>query len=724
MSLQPGTHLGPYEILEQLGAGGMGVVYKGRDPRLGREVAIKVLAPSFAADQDRLRRFEQEARAAGSLNHPNVLTVFDVGTHDSGPYLVTELLEGETLRSQLARGPLPPSRAIELAAQIAQGLAAAHAKGLVHRDLKPENLFLTQEGRVKILDFGLAKLVRSPLSNAEVSHTISANASDSGSISGTAGYMSPEQVRGEPVDHRSDIFALGAILHETLSGQKIFNKESVFGTFEAIVKEEAPPLPSTILSDHPTLQTVLNRCLEKSPDRRFQSAADLAFVLGLQTGSRPRSAETRATPSAVGTFRRLTYRRGSIFNARFVGDGSTVVYSGRYEGKLPEVFSVQTGFPESRPLGLEGTELFSISSNGELAVGLEYRHIGQFVSSGVLARVPMGVGSPRELEENIFLAEWGPGAHDLITVRTVSGKMRIEYPLGKVLYETAGWIGGLRLSPDGTQIAFIDHPILGNDEGTIDLLTLDGKHRVLSKGWKTVWGLAWTPSSKEVLFGASQLPFGRDIQEATLDGHERVVLQAPGSLSLLDISNKGDILFTRGTERMGIMARPSGETSERELSWLDWSLLRDMSNDGRWILFDESGEGAVNSPTVYMRRMDGAPAVRLGPGLAMEFSSDRKRALTLAMNSEIVLVPTGTGASRTFSLGKIQCHMAKWFPDDTRILFAGNEPERPLRAFALDVQTGAVEPISEEGAQLEMFVTPDGRHIVYPGPDRAYSFSL
>ena len=722
MTLSPGTRLGPYEVLDKLGAGGMGVVYKGRDPRLGREVAIKVLAPSFAADQDRLRRFEQEARAAGSLNHPNVLTVFDVGTHDSGPYLVTELLEGETLRSQLARGPLPPSRAIELAAQIAQGLAAAHAKGLVHRDLKPENLFLTQDGRVKILDFGLAKLVRSPLSNAEVSHTISANASDSGSISGTAGYMSPEQVRGEPVDHRSDIFALGAILHEALSGQKVFNKESVFGTFEAIVKEDPPPLAKEITDSHPSLSQILQRMMEKSPERRFQSAADLAFTLNLATTRKTASAVSSSIQiDAPSAFRRLTYRRGAIFNARFGPDGGTVVYGGTYDGKSPELFAVQTGSPESRPLGVDDAELFSISPSGELAVSLGHRTVSHFISAGMLARVPMGIGSPREIEENIVQAEWGPDGDDLIVVRELSGKMRIEYPFGRVLYETAGWVGNIRLSPDGKHIAFIDHETRGNDEGTVELLSLEGERRTLSSGWRSIWGVAWSPDGNEVLFAATPMGFGRDIHAVSLNGQRRLLLQAPGSFALLDVSKNGDMLFTRGNERMGMMAKAAADEKHRELSWLDWSLLRDLSSDGRWVLFDESGEAASVATAVYMRRLDGAPAVRLGPGLAFEFSSDRKWALTSTSSTQVTIVPTGTGASRSYSVAPIHYHLAKWFPDDERILLAGNEPGGPLRAFVLTLATGKVEPLSEESVRLEMFITPDAQHLIYPGPDQIYA---
>ena len=698
----------------------MGVVYKGRDPRLGREVAIKVLAPSFAADQDRLRRFEQEARAAGSLNHPNVLTVFDLGTHESGPYLVTELLQGETLRSRLARGPLPPPKALEIAAEIAQGLAAAHAKGIVHRDLKPENLFISQDGRVKILDFGLAKLVRSPLSSVEVSQTMPAQA-DSGSISGTAGYMSPEQVRGETVDHRSDIFALGAILHEMLSGKRIFGKESVFGTFEAIVKEDPPPLSKDITDSHPSLQQILHRTLEKSPDRRFQSAADLAFTLGLATTRKTATSQPSIQTDSTPAFRRLTFRRGAIFNARFGPDGGTVVYGGTYDAKPAELFAVQTGSPESRPLGMPDTELFSISPSGELAVSLGHRAISHFITAGMLARVPMGIGSPREIEENIVQAEWGPGGDDFIVARELSGKMRIEYPLGRVLYETAGWVGNVRLSPNGKHIAFINHDIRGDDAGTVELLSLDGERRTLSSGWRSIWGLAWSPDGNEVLFAATPLGYGRDIHAVSLNGQRRLLLQAPGSFILLDVSKNGDILFTRGNERCGIIAKGKDETAGRELSWLDWSLLRDFSPDGRWVLFDESGEAASTSTSVYMRRSDGSPAIRLGAGLAFEFSSDRKWAATAGATNQITIVPTGTGSSRTYSVDPVHCHMAKWFPGDERILIAGNVPGGPLRSYALTLATGEVEQLSEESVKLEMFVTPDGQHLIYPGPDQVYA---
>src|SRR5215212_10272901 len=276
MPLASGSRLGPYEILSPLGAGGMGEVYRARDPRLGREVAVKVLPAAVSGDADRLRRFEQEARAASALNHPNILTVFDTGSHDGTVYLVTEILEGETLRGRLAGGALPARKAIEIGIQIARGLAAAHERGIVHRDLKPENLFLTRDDRVKILDFGLAKLQAS-LDLADAPTVLTDT--EPGVVLGTVGYMAPEQVRGQPVDHRADLFALGAVLYEMLTGRRAFQKDSAAETMSAILREEPPDLAETGKLVPPGLDRMVRRCLEKDPHRRFQSASDLAFGL-------------------------------------------------------------------------------------------------------------------------------------------------------------------------------------------------------------------------------------------------------------------------------------------------------------------------------------------------------------------------------------------------------------------------------------------------------------
>src|SRR6202158_373090 len=293
MALSSGTKLGPYEIQAPLGAGGMGEVYRARDTRLGRDVAIKVLPEALANDADRLRRFEQEARTIAALNQPNILGIHDIGAHDGAPFLVSEFLDGQTLREKLEAGPLPVRRAIEYALGIAQGLAAAHQKGIVHRDLKPENVFVIRDGRVKVLDFGLAKLVR-PEESHETVETLTSPGTLPGMVIGTVGYMSPEQVRGEPSDARADIFSFGAVLYEMPTGRRAFKRETSAETMAAILREEPPELNDSGWQGPQALQRILVRCLEKNVERRFQSASDLAFAIESLSGSSSGASATRS----------------------------------------------------------------------------------------------------------------------------------------------------------------------------------------------------------------------------------------------------------------------------------------------------------------------------------------------------------------------------------------------------------------------------------------------
>src|SRR2546429_2383953 len=281
MTLTPNARLGPYEIRALLGEGGMGEVYRARDTKLGRDVAIKVLPAAFSENSERLRRFEQEAQAAGALNHPNILSIYHIGTHNGAPYIVSELLEGEELRDRLHQGQLPPRKVIDYAQQIVSGLAAAHEKGIVHRDLKPENLFITKDERVTILDFGIAKLTTSSQStNPDISEDATRKVlTNPGVVMGTVGYMSPEQVRGQPADYRSDFFSFGAILHEMITGRRAFRRETMAETMTAILKEEPEELRTSNPNINPSLERIVNRCLEKKPERRFQSTADLSFAL-------------------------------------------------------------------------------------------------------------------------------------------------------------------------------------------------------------------------------------------------------------------------------------------------------------------------------------------------------------------------------------------------------------------------------------------------------------
>src|ERR1700676_839805 len=297
MVLAPHTKLGPYEIVSSLGAGGMGEVYRARDQSLDREVAIKVLPKELASDPDRLRRFEQEARAAAALNHPNILAVYGFSsTEDHAPYLIAELLQGQTLRERLQQGEIAVRKTVEFALQTARGLAAAHARGIVHRDLKPENLFLTRDGVVKILDFGLAKLT-GPVATGPQGSVATVSVTEPGVVLGTVGYMSPEQVRGLALDYRTDIFSLGAILYEMLSGRRAFQGTTAADTMSAILKEEPAELSSTGRNLPPALGRIVHRCLEKDPVERFQSAHDLAFNLELVSRDESGSGAAMALPA-------------------------------------------------------------------------------------------------------------------------------------------------------------------------------------------------------------------------------------------------------------------------------------------------------------------------------------------------------------------------------------------------------------------------------------------
>ena len=296
--MQPGTRLGPYEIMSPLGAGGMGEVYRAKDTRLDREVALKVIHPQLAANVDRLARFEQEAKAAARLDHPNILVVHDVGTHEGSPYIVSELLEGESLR-ELLGSPLPPRKAVDFALQVAHGLSAAHEKGIVHRDLKPENVFVRKDGRIKILDFGVAKLTQ-PSSGALDTQATTAAATEPGVVLGTVGYMSPEQVQGRPLDARSDIFSLGVVLYEMLSGKQPFHRGTAPETLTAILREEPLDLAETNRNIPPELDRIVRHCLEKEPDRRFHSVSDVVF--GLETLRGATARKPVAPMSVAGIF--------------------------------------------------------------------------------------------------------------------------------------------------------------------------------------------------------------------------------------------------------------------------------------------------------------------------------------------------------------------------------------------------------------------------------------
>ena len=751
VTLVAGSRLGPYEILSPLGAGGMGEVYRARDPRLGRDVAIKVLPSSFAQDADRLRRFEQEARAAGVLNHPNLTAVHDFGSHEGAPYVVQELLEGETLRAVLAGGRLAPRKAVDYSLQIVHGLAAAHEKGIVHRDLKPENIFVTNDGRVKILDFGLAKLTHTEESGQATNLPTATAGTEPGVVLGTLGYMSPEQIKGRPADARSDIFSFGAILYEMLAGRRAFHGDSAGETMAAILKEDPPDLSFTNQNVSPGLDRIVRHCLEKNPEQRFHSAHDLAFdlealsgvsasaqmragvpgsvgrgralalagaaalvVLALAAGYALGHRRPAAAPPATVVYTQLTYRQEPIFNARFSPDGKTVVYSAAPAGSAPQIYTLRPDYPGTSPPGQPGMTLLSISSKGELAVLTHPRYVRHSVFFGTLARMPLEGGAPREIVDHVREADWTPDGSDLVIIHDVNGRDRVEFPVGKVLAETGGYFSNPRFSRRGDAIAFFEHPIKFDDRGTVCIVDLAGHKKVLSEGYAAEEGLAWSSDGREILFsaGASYSDFA--IYAVTPEGKRRNVVQGAGGLTILDVAPDGRWIVSRDDQWREIPTLGAGQERERNLAWLEQGYCVSLTPDGRTLLFTEESSRVGKSYSTCLRQTDGSPVVRLGDGSAADITSDGKLVLSILPTdpAQLVLYPTGAGQQRKLDRGGlIAFESAVFFPDGRRILACGHEVGHAVRCYVQDVAGGAPRPLTPEGT-TDGLVSPDGREVL------------
>ncbi|MEO8218280.1 MAG: protein kinase [Acidobacteriota bacterium] len=740
-----GSRIGAYEITGRVGAGGMGEVLRARDSRIGRDVAIKVLPLSVASNADRLQRFEQEARAAGTLNHPNLVTIFELGTHDGAPFIAMELLDGETLRERLEQGAIPTRKAIEHAVQIVNGLAAAHEKGVVHRDLKPENVIVTTGGRVKILDFGLAKLTAPDSATEE--KTVR-KTTEPGTVMGTAGYMSPEQVRGRDVDHRTDIFAFGAILYEMLAGRRAFRGDTAADTMSAILNEDPPELSSSARHIPPAVDRVVRQCLEKQPAERFQSAHDLGFALEAvsTSGANPimekagsparrgragavvaaalvallagagidRLIAMRTKPQAA-AFRQMTFAQGVVFNARFSPDGKTIVYDGAFNGAPPSVFSTRVDAPQALSL-LAAPRLLAVSSQGELAVLVKARFLYHFQFRGTLARLPMGGGAPREVIENVREADWSPDGSELAIVRDVDGVCRLEFPVGKVLYATRTYISNMRVSPDGKWVAFFNHAIEGDDRGSLDVVDLAGKRTTLFETGGAEEGLAWRPDSKEIWFSAALQGSNGQLQATTLDGRHREILGTPGGVILQDIAPDGRLLLCRDLMHISLLARGPGDSAERDVSWLDQGLVTDLSPDGRMLAFTEQSEAIGPAYAACIRDLSGGAPVRLGIGNASTLSPDGRYLLSSHPDSgALTALPTAAGEPRRIPLpaGFGAARTGNWLPDGKSVLLFGREGEHPA-GFIIDFLTGAARRIPLPSAiqdASDPALRPDGRAV-------------
>ena len=757
MTLATGTRLGPYEILAPIGAGGMGEVYRARDERLRREVALKVLPASIAQDADRLRRFESEARAASGLNHPNIVTVHDIGKSNGTTYMAMELVDGSSLRQMLAGGAIPEKKMLEVAVQMADGLAKAHSAGIVHRDLKPENVMVSRDGFVKLLDFGLAKPFAAPSEGSSALPTM-AGETQPGTVLGTVGYMSPEQASGRPVDYRSDQFSLGSILYEMATGQRAFQKPTGAETLSAIIREE----PESVARVNPRAPApyrwIVERCLAKDPEDRYISTRDLArdlksvrehvsevtssasgatavsaaprrrsiagwiaaaaLALGLAGGA---LLERRLTKSEPPSFTQLTFRRGTLGSARFAPDGQTIMYSASWDGKPMEVFVSRLDTPESRPFGLSMTELLSVSPSGEMAVSVDRHDAIPFNRTGTLARIGMtGGGTPKEVLEDILWADWAPNGQDLAVVRQQGGKIRLEYPVGKALYETSGWISHPRVSPGGDEVAFLDHPLQGDDSGTVTLVDRSGKKRTISESFESAQGLCWAPGGSEVFFSATSAGLNRALQAASRSGRVRILARGTGSFTVQDVSKTGRVLLIADKSRKEMSAMMPGSAKERDFSWLDWSLPRAISSDGQMLLFDETGVGGGLGYSVYVRKADGSPAVRLGSGVGQDLSPDGRLALAglgSGTGRHLVLYPIGVGETRTLPPIDLRIEQIEWLPDGRGFVFSAAEPDRGSRLWVQKIDETKPKAFSPEGYRLQAR-SPDGKLVAAIGPDR------
>jgi Tol biopolymer transport system component len=760
LPLAAGRKLGPYEVVSLIGSGGMGEVYKARDARLGRDVAIKVLSASITNESERLKRFEQEARAVAALNHPNILTIYEIEAHDGCPYLVSEVLEGETLQQRLREGSLPVRKSLDIAVQTAHGIAAAHEKGIVHRDLKPANIFITTDGRIKILDFGLAKLTQ-PDAQPDVTQS---NAIDRGPVTeegvvlGTVGYMSPEQVRGKPADARSDIFALGTILYEMLSGKRAFQRDSSADTMAAILKEDPPELSGEGKPIPPAVDRVVRHALEKNPNERFQSARDFAFdleslsSLSSGSGSAAARASSEAQAASMGkklgaavaalallciaiagtwlvarqslhaaapNFSRLTFRRGFIVSAQFMPDAQSIRYTAAWDGAPVEVYEQRLDSPEARTVGLpRGTEILSISAAGELAVLLNQHVAGPFQYSGTLAEVAASGSAPRELSDDIAAADWSPDGKQLAIVRYSQTAETLEYPIGKVLYKSTAWMGDPRVAPDGRHIAFVDHDDNSDDGGSIAVIDLSGNKKELTKRWSSARGLAW--HGNEIYFTASVTGPARALFAVTLDGRQRSVAASPGSMILFDVAKDGRALFTQNDERMEMaVVGVHDDAPPRALGWLDWSLVTDITPDGKTVVFGESGEGEKAAYGTYIRKTDGSPAIRLGDGGAGALSPDGKWVASPdgygAGMPGVNILPVGVGQPRHLADADIRGLTLNWTADSKSVIYTHMEKDGHFCVYSESIDGTNRKPITppdESYGPARGGVSPDGKFLL------------
>ncbi len=753
MSLRPGDQIHGFQVVALIGAGGMGEVYRARDSRVGRDVAVKVLPAAFAADPGRVARLEREARLLGALNHPHIATLYGLEHHGGQVTLVMELVEGETLDHRIRRHGastpgLPVPEAIDLARQLVDALDAAHERGIVHRDLKPLNIKVTPDGTLKVLDFGLAKAVRAD-AGQDVTFTVDPVATQAHAVVGTAAYMSPEQARGLPVDRRTDVWAFGCVLYEMLTGHPVFKGETASDTIAAVLGHTVDwsRLPAGVPSG---LRRLLERCLDRQPKTRLRDIGDArpyfdeaptAPAAGLAPGDRGgisrrallasgaamgllgaglgaaftalRPAPTPVLPS----FQRLTFRRGMIRTARFAPDFQTVLYGALWDGDDCRTYTVRPESPESSPLALPPATPLAISGSGELALALGSHQRG-IMTYGTLARVPLAGGAPREVQERVKYADWSPDGRELAIVRGDGMRDVLEFPIGTAIAQATVETGGFsfpRVSPRGDRVAVFELELAAGLTGKVVIVDRAGKRLGESVDYFNVFGLAW--HGDEVWFtAADELPLLRNTVHAMdASGRVRVVARVPGNTSLHDLTPDGRALIARTDDRGGLSVRVPGATSERDFSWLDAANFADLSRDGQRVLFYEQGVGGGPFGAVYLRHIDGSTPVRLGEGRAFSLSPDGRRVIAFTRPPGLDIIPTGTGSVQRLERAGLRLSVGRWLPDSRHAVVRARVADTaPSRLYRVDVDGTDVTPITPEGLVVGFggwWPSPDGRFV-------------
>ncbi|HUF23803.1 MAG TPA: protein kinase [Vicinamibacterales bacterium] len=753
MSLASGTRLGSYEVIGPLGAGGMGEVYLARDSRLGREVAIKVLPTDVATDRDRLTRFEREAKAVSALNHPHIVTLYEVGTSDAGPFIVMERIDGRSLRELLDEGPLSIRRLLVLGTQISEGLAKAHAAGIVHRDLKPGNVMVTGDGFAKILDFGLAKLVYPELdANAMEAATTLARDTASGMVMGTVGYLSPEQAAGRPVDYRADQFAFGALLYEMATRERPFRRATLVESLAATIAEDLEP-PRSKRPDLPApLEWLIDRCLSKDPGDRYASTSDLARELAslrdhlsdltrMPSGEMPARARqgsrpwrrwaaamlagialgaagfvlARATADvSVPSYQPLTFQRGTVTGARFGPDGKTIYYSAAWGADPSRVYQTHLDRPESKRLDIPPGFLLGVSGKQELAVLLTGER-APYAVPGTLVRVPAIGGTPRALVENVTYGDWAPDGEQMAINRAGRG---CEFPIGRQIAARC-WM--VRVSPNGDRVA-----IIGPD--AVDILDLTGGPVVSDNSLSSVFGIAWSPDGREVWMTGSESGGAHDraLYALNLRGTRRLIARIAGALTIYDVAPDGNAaLVGTGAGWNGVIAGRADGGEEQPLDLFGRSAIAGLSADGTRVLIDETREVGTGA---YLRSTDGKDTISFEGYTARGLSPDGAWMLVNPRGdlSQLQLMPTGAGEPRVVPLNPgleltselTSEQVALWSRDGRRV-FTWLQAKGESAVAHLYVREGEQpwQAITPPMPPRPFAVSPDGRSVAVRAPD-------